>query len=157
GAFGAVGYNDLNANDNISASNNNVVVTGVGSLWQNNGSQFYLGRNGSGNSLTIRDGGAVVNFEGYVGGGFYSGAPWTSNNIVLVTGSGSLWSNRSSLNFCVAYMGNSLVISNGGTVFSGLYGNVGGGSVLVTGAGSVMSNSNALSFYSDASLMIRNG
>jgi T5SS/PEP-CTERM-associated repeat protein len=155
-AVSAVGYNDLNGNDSISASNNSVVVTGAGSLWQINGSQFYLGRNGSGDSLTIRDGGAVVNLDGYVGGGFFSGGPSTSNNIVLVTGSGSLWSNRSSLHFGAAYEGNSLVISNGGTVFSGFYGYISSGSVLVTGTGSVMSNSNQI-LLGTANLMISNG
>jgi len=126
---------------------NSAVVTGNGSVWSSSGGLTF--RSGTsffgGDSfdlLTIADGGAVYNAGGYVGGG-----------AVLVTGTGSVWSNSGEL-FIEGdnlHAGNgSMIISNGGAVYSG------GGEVasfdqyilpvVVTGTGSVWNIENDLNF-----------
>jgi fibronectin-binding autotransporter adhesin len=125
----------------VSSSYNSILVAGTGSVW-NSGSNLYVGFFGADNSLVISNGGQVVTGPFGVVGRFGS----SSNNSVLVTGPGSLWS-------CDGWEltvgggggpGNSLVISNGGQVVNGGYGYVGyfssGCSALVTGSGSVWSN-----------------
>jgi T5SS/PEP-CTERM-associated repeat protein/autotransporter-associated beta strand protein len=107
------------------ASNNRVLVTGAGSLWDNAGpvdSQLlFVGQAGSGNTLTIADGGRVVNSLGAIG---YDAA--SSNNSALVTGAGSRWNSSAAL--YVGYLGaqNGLAISNGGVATSS-DGVIGGG------------------------------
>jgi len=91
--------------------NNSVVVTGTGSLWSISGGFIRVGlQGGSGNSLAIRNGGQVWDVFGDIGA---SG----SNNSVLVTGSGSVWSNSFGLEVGGDGPGSSLIISNGGQVF----------------------------------------
>jgi len=130
---GLVGYN-------ASSSNNNVTVTGPGSVWSSildADHVLIVGDFGSGNSLIISNGGTAFSGEGEVG--YYS-----SNNSVLVTGPGSVWSNRFGFYVGSSGPGNSLVISDQGMV-SGSGGSVGlassYNSVLVTGPGSVLSTS----------------
>jgi T5SS/PEP-CTERM-associated repeat protein len=103
--------NDL-IGGNPSSSNNSVLVTGNGSVW-NCGQDLAVGYGGVGNSLVISNGGTVVNLYGYIGL-----LNSSSNNSVLVTGSGSVWTN--SRDVLVGHYGssNSLVISNGGTAVS---------------------------------------
>jgi len=120
------------------SSNNFTLVTGSGSVWSN---QFdmYVGFNERSNRLVIEAGGLAHCDNGYVGD-FGS----ASNNEALVTGPGSLWTNRSFLTIGSQAGRNRLVVSNGATVWSGT-GSVGGSSavsnqVIVTGAGSVWSN-----------------
>jgi T5SS/PEP-CTERM-associated repeat protein len=122
------------------ASNNTVLVTGVGSLWSNSSTLYIGNNNSSGNSLVITNGGTVVDVNGTFGYG-------AGNNTVLVTGVGSLWSNSSTLWFSNYSSGNSLIIANGGRVVdsNGTFGTyVNNNAVLVTGAGSLWSNNNAL-------------
>ena len=64
--------------DAVGANNNIVIVSGSGSVW-NNSSSLYVGSQGSGDRLVIRDGGAVVNNQGNVG--FYASS---SNNSATV-------------------------------------------------------------------------
>ena len=119
-----------------SASNNTVTVSGSGAVWNNNG-VLTVGLSGSGNQLTISNSGRVVgNTDAYVGNN--AGA---NNNTVLVTGSGSVWTNSG-----ILYIGydansanNSLVISNGATASVGNYPRLGGNnnSLVVAGTGSV--------------------
>ena len=119
---------------NSGANNNAVLVTGAGSVWNNNGN-LTVGTDGSGNTLTIANGGAVSNAvlssnlnqlqnlnqlssglqvnstaDGQIG--LNAGA---SNNAVTVTGAGSVWS-ASGLSVGYAGSGNSLTISNSGAV-----------------------------------------
>jgi T5SS/PEP-CTERM-associated repeat protein/autotransporter-associated beta strand protein len=82
--FGAIGWGS-------SSSNNSVLVTGPGSLWTN-GSNVYVGNLGSGNTMVISNGAAVVGVNAYVGW-----AETSLSNNVLVTGTGSLWSNSGNL------------------------------------------------------------
>ena len=129
---------------NSTASNNKATVTGSNSLWINY-YNLYVGSSGSGNSLVISNGGTVSD-EGTAGQVFIGANGSSSNNSVLVTGAGSLWTNRSELYVGGSGSGNSLVISNGGTVAvsSGYIGSSPNNSALVTGAGSLWTNSSTL-------------
>jgi T5SS/PEP-CTERM-associated repeat protein/autotransporter-associated beta strand protein len=145
--------------DQSTASNNSVLVTGTNSAWTNTG-DLFVGYYGSGNSLVISNGGAVVNSDGYIG--FYADS---SNNSVVVTGSNSLWTNSNDLVVGNSGSSNSLVISDGGTMASGMTRisydpNSSNNSVLVTGAGSTWTNSSDLLVGADgsgSSLVISNG
>ena len=93
---------------------NIVTITGAGSFWTNSGA-LYVGNGGSGNMLTVSSGATVAAGGGTNGTvvGFGAGS---SNNSVLVTGSGSLWTNSGVLYVGVAGSSNSLTIADGGTV-----------------------------------------
>jgi T5SS/PEP-CTERM-associated repeat protein len=133
-----------------------VLVTGLGSVWSNR-FNLIVGYKGGNNSLTISNGGLVINELGYVGE--YA----SSNNSALITGSGSRWTNRMDLYVGTGLGGNSLSIRDGGQVVNG-YGYVGLGGdsnrVLAADAGSVWNNTNNLTvgLYGAAnSLVISNG
>jgi T5SS/PEP-CTERM-associated repeat protein len=99
---GAVGFG-------MGSYSNSVTVTGAGSTWTNH-NEVYVGYFGSGNSMVISNGARVLDYDGYVGytNGF--------NNQVLVTGSGSVWSNADAVLIGDFGASNSLVIANGGLV-----------------------------------------
>ena len=130
GAFhGAIGVN-------AGVDNNTVLVTG-GSVWSN--VSVRVGQGSSGNRLTIADGGTLVStgatFSGFVG-------VVGSNNVAVVTGSGSMWTNTTSMLIGSAAHHSLLVISNGAAVYdlAATIGNSAGASnnlVVVTGAGSI--------------------
>ncbi|MCX6910014.1 MAG: PEP-CTERM sorting domain-containing protein [Verrucomicrobia bacterium] len=92
------------------ANYNTALISGSGSVWSN-GSGFAMGLYGVGNRLTINNGGLLVTSDGVMGEN--SGA---NSNVVVVTDSGSVWSNRGDLSIGVATVGNQLVITNGGIV-----------------------------------------
>ena len=126
------------------ANNNSVLVTGTGSTW---GASVTVGYSGSSNSMTITNGGLVRNVSAAIATiGMNTGA---NNNSVLVTGSGSLWSNWS-----VSHIGgqgsfNSLTITNGGNVINafctiGFGTGASNNSVSVSGVGSLWKLNNAL-------------
>jgi T5SS/PEP-CTERM-associated repeat protein len=122
---------------------NSVTVTDPGSLWRV-ASSLYVGSNGALSRLTISNGGLMANRLGVIGNHVSS-----SNNVALVTGSGSVWSNASELHVGDFSAGNQLVISNGGFVSaqSGEIGSEGGSVnnlVLVMGSGSKWSNTNLI-------------
>ena len=123
------------------SAGNSVQVTGAGSEWSN-GSFLFVGEVGSGNTLTVSNGGSVTADAVNVGyaagnagnsavvssGGSISSA-WTyigrsgSGNSVLVTGSGSTWTNsptwpNSSAPLTIGYSGtdSSLTVADGGVV-----------------------------------------
>jgi T5SS/PEP-CTERM-associated repeat protein len=130
---------------NQSSSNNLALVAGSGSVWTNTGT-LTVGWAGAGNTLVISNGGTVIDNQAYVGGNpAIEGYPGSSNNFVLVTDPGSLWTNETYFWIGYAGMANGLVVSNGGHVVS-LYGSIGlyysssNNSVLVSGSGSVWSN-----------------
>ncbi len=75
------GYIGTTTND----LNNSVVVSGSNSVWQNS-RDLFVGDAGSGNTLTILDGGFVTNMNAYIGN-----AITASNNTVTVDGSNSVW------------------------------------------------------------------
>ena len=153
----------------VSSSNNSVVVTGFGSLWTNS-SDLYVGYYGSYNQLVISNGGTMAVVGDVYGMAIgYGSNSW--NNSALVTGVGSVLTNDCNLN--VGYSGsyNSLVISDGATVYSGTgnddYGSgvgngtgANGNAILITGDGSWIS-SDITGFYignggSSNSLVINN-
>jgi len=149
--FGAIG-------DSIGANSNTVTVTGTNSAWYNIGSSLYVGFNGSSNTLTIANGGVVTNSWGFIG---YSG----TNNSVLVTGAGSVWSNGSWLEVGDSGAFNTLTISNGGKVFNGVFGDIGASTgansntVIVTGSNSAWYSGDLYVGYHGSSntLTIANG
>lgn len=140
--YGAIGQNP-------SSARNLVEVKGSGSVWTNAGT-LYVGSLGPNNRLMIRDGGRVINQNGYLSvDSLYS---QSRSNLAWVTDAGSIWQNNSAL-----YIGNfgeenSLVISNEGQVWStsgyvGGYGSYISGNnnrVWVGGTGSTWSNSETL-------------
>jgi len=90
---------------------NTAIVTDSGSLWSNG--TFYVGYYGIGNSLTIANGGSVLNNSGYIGQ-----TSRASNNSVTVTGTGAVWHNRDTLYVGLFGAGNTLTITNRGTVIA---------------------------------------
>ena len=135
------------------SESNTVLVTGTGSVWSNAAGLSMSGLYPDGNSLIIAVGGAVYNGSVDVGG--YQGG---YGNIILVTGSGSMWSTGSlSLG---GESQNTMTISNGGVVnsSSSSMGGEPGQLVLVAGKGSVW-NSGGLSIESiyRSSLIISDG
>lgn len=131
------------------ASNNSAFVTGANSIWFNSNG-FRVGNNGANNSLAITDGGTVR--SGGDGSAAFIGGFSTdsTNNSVLVTGAGSLWSNSSAI--YVGEMGghNTLTIASSGKVMSTSSTMMGdsfsGHSNLlqVIGAGSMLTNAGGL-------------
>jgi T5SS/PEP-CTERM-associated repeat protein len=150
------------------SSNNVAVVTGSNSVWKSPGG-LVIGYNGAGNQLVIADGGAVLSDGSH---GFIGFASSSSNNMVTVSGSGSVWSNRD-LQVGVNGLANQLVITNGGAVCSSLFGCLGcsvssiNNLILVTGSGSAWynrgnlyvggpGNSNQLAVSTDGSVVASN-
>jgi T5SS/PEP-CTERM-associated repeat protein len=125
-----------------STSNQTIIVTGTGSVLSNSGSLLF-GRTGAGNTMEISSGGLVVNAIGYIGPTFASG----SNNSVLLTGSGSVWSNTSSLIVGNASANNSLTVRDSATAYAADL-QLGGATmadhniVLITNAGKVFVSGN---------------
>jgi T5SS/PEP-CTERM-associated repeat protein len=153
--YGFAGYTS-------SDTNNSILVSDSGSVWINGG-DLTVGYLSSGNSMVISNGGVVVvnGLNGNVGSYLSTTA---SNNSVLVTGSGSVWTNKGALFVGDAGADNVLVIRDGGAVFNGgSAGYVGGGlgrrnKVVVTDTGSVWNNRNSLIIgygRADNSLIIR--
>ncbi len=97
-------------------SNNQVIVTGSNSVW-NNSFGFVVGYSSTFGSLRIANGGVVRSKVGYIGYGFPVYDPGTANyNEVIVGGLNSLWTNSGNL-----YVGsngsfNTLTITNNGYV-----------------------------------------
>jgi T5SS/PEP-CTERM-associated repeat protein len=148
---GKVYNNSGNVGYFADSDNNAVTVTGNGSVWSNRNdlAMGYWNEEGlynGGNTLTISNGGAVYCANGSAFN--IDGDPDVST--VVVTGSGSVWSNSGDLTLGYA----ELTVAAGGAVYS-----AGGsiiGSVLVTGIGSVWSNSGSLFWYG-GELTITNG
>jgi T5SS/PEP-CTERM-associated repeat protein len=143
----------------LSSSNNEVVVTGNGSVWTNQ-DVLSLGVFGSGNRLVLSQGAKMRSNLGYVGVNFSS-----SNNQAILTGSGTFWRVPNSLIFGSQSSGNRLVISNGAALSTdGAYvgfSNICSNNVaIITGTGSAWTNTGPM-YVGDFSpanlLMITNG
>lgn len=146
---GQVAFSD---NDGLSSvgtyaggNNNTVLVTGSGSMLTNAGYAFSVGYQGFGNQLTISAGGQFVNNNAMVGGDVGG-----SNSTALVTGDGSLWTNRGTLAVGSYASRNLMIISNGGQVanttgYVGLNAGANNNMTLVTGSNSVWKNTAGLS------------
>jgi T5SS/PEP-CTERM-associated repeat protein len=93
------------------STSNSLIVTGTNSRLINGGA-LDLGDYGSANTLVISNG-ATASFAGTSYISYYAGS---SNNSVLVTGAGSVWSNSS---IDLAHSGSgSITIASGGTLIS---------------------------------------
>jgi T5SS/PEP-CTERM-associated repeat protein len=114
-------------------------ISGVASNWVN-AAGYVVGSNTFLDALRIINGGVLSNGPGYIG--YETGG---SNNVAIISGTGSVWSNGVYLYVGYSGAGNKLVVSNGGAVFNVL-GNLGLNSsssnnlAVVTGSGSVWSN-----------------
>ena len=153
---------------NASSSNNSVLVTDPGSVLRDV-QNLTIGQFGVSNSLMIVNGGKVYDSQGILGSECsQSGCISTSYSSVVVSGAGSTWSNGNSLVVGLSGWCNSLVISNGGNVFSsdgnfkgsaiGYY--AGSNSVLVSGTGSLWSTPGSIKVGNVGkanSLVISNG
>src|SRR5947207_26269 len=96
------------------AASAQLVNDGETNTWSNvNG--LTVGQSGSGNQLIVSNG-------GWLGNGIAASVGNTgSNNMALVTGLGSVWSNRGDLNIAVVGSGsvnNRLLVEDGGKVFN---------------------------------------
>ena len=99
----------------VSASNNVVVVNGNGSCLYNNSYQ-YIGEASRNNQMVITNGGKVV-LVATLGYGSVVGAASPTNNVVIVSGTGSLWDVRIlQLGNGGGFNGDQVYINNGGTV-----------------------------------------
>ncbi len=126
--------------DGVTASNNLAIVTGGGSFWTNGSSEFYVGNYGSCNRMEVRGGGRVSHGNGYIG--YRAGS---DGNSVLVTGSGSVWSNTVSYLQIGQGANNSLIITNGGAVFTPRW--------VYQGATSVNSTNNTIAIIGPGSIL----
>jgi T5SS/PEP-CTERM-associated repeat protein len=144
--------------DSNTSSNNSALVTGTNSLWTNS-IALVVGYSGSGNSLIISNGATVADVTGWLGVNSTS-----SNNVAVVTGTNSLWTNSGDLTVGNYGASNSLTISSGakvadGNAWIGYYSTSSNNSVLVTGTNSLWSNSIALvvGYSGSATLSVANG
>jgi T5SS/PEP-CTERM-associated repeat protein len=131
-AHGVVGFN-------VTARSNEVHLVSPSARWRMGGNLF-VGSNAAMNRLVVSNGAFLENNNGILGNRVDS-----SNNLALVTGVGSVWSNRNDITVGTLGRYNQVLVSNGGWVASQntrLGGNAVGSNnlVLVTGSGSVWSN-----------------
>lgn len=137
----------VNSIGHDSGSHNVVIVTDPGSLWNvpggiNGSIRVGHGATSHDNSLIISNGGFVSNVRGVIGSS-------ASSNYVIVTGSGSTWSNQSGLVIGDFGSSNHLLIADGGVVRSatgilGVNPSASNNLVTVTGAGSQWALSSSL-------------
>lgn len=117
---GRVNSREVVSGGSYGSRNNQIIVTGTGSVWSNAGG-FHLGWGGLGDSMVISQGAIVRSLTNRMGAsGFMvtNGAGCVtlrSDATALVTGPGSLWEARDRLWVGEAAIGNSLILSNGGT------------------------------------------
>ncbi|HTS17781.1 MAG TPA: hypothetical protein VMP11_09430 [Verrucomicrobiae bacterium] len=129
----------------VSSSNNTILISDTGSVWEVSGSQ-NLGYWGAGNSLIVSNGGQFWNLNSdtsYVGYEISS-----SNNSLVVTGPGSVWSNNADLYVGTAVTGPGLPVTMGGDQVV-----VSGGGKLSTGDGAFLLGN----WRCDNSLVVSNG
>jgi len=131
--------------------NNRGLVSDTGSVWDV-GSTLFVGNLYGNNQLVITNGGVVKSAQALVGnyGAFYGYS--STNNSVIVTGPGSVWSNTTYY-LGIGWVGsdNQLRIENGGKVYNtavsyptiiGGYYSASNNYVSVAGAGSLLSTPN---------------
>jgi T5SS/PEP-CTERM-associated repeat protein len=96
---------------NSSASSNAVTLTGLGSKWAMASGTLFLGSNSPFNRLVITNGARLDSPSTEMGD-----RPTGSNNLVIVTDPGSLWTNRFAVFVGAQSDANRLVVTNGGQV-----------------------------------------
>ena len=97
-----------------SGSNNTAIVRDAGSAWINQATLF-VGYQGAGNQLVISNGGVVFSSNAFLSA---IDSASTTNNTVVVTGAGSVWTNSGGLSIGTVSADNHLIIANGGKVVS---------------------------------------
>ena len=137
-----------------------MLITGTGSSW-NRTSDLSVGNASAGVSVIVSNGATVT------GGAQVHLGPntWATNNSILVTGSGSSWTNTATILVGATSSNNSLVVSDGGQVTAPLYVGRDAGSinnsVLVTGSGSSLStglgNTTVIGYSGQGTLTVANG
>jgi fibronectin-binding autotransporter adhesin len=115
----------------FTGDNETNTISGVASNWPGD---YDIGFGLHHDALIIESGGILSNANVFLG--YFSG---DDNNLALVTGPGSVWSNTLSVNVGLGGAGNQLIVTNGGIVFntSGRLGQDVSGSnnlVIVTGS-----------------------
>lgn len=120
---------------NTTAKSNEVRLISSTSRWRMGGSLF-VGCNGA----------LLEDFNGHLGS-----TDASSNNSALITGPGSLWTNRNSVSIASGFFGgrsNTLVVRGSAALVSGGTASVGGfgNQVLITGAGSRWANQSDFAF-----------
>lgn len=140
--------NDISLAEKAGSADNSLTVSGAGSSLATKGT-IYVGRSGTGNTLTIDDGAAVSALQVRIGGGTNSEGISTGNSLV-VDGTGSSLTLDGTLRVGAGENAdsgnNSLTISNGATVTTGKAVHLGylgaagvksdGNAITITGAGS---------------------
>ena len=110
-----------------------MVVTGTGSLWNCSG-KLDFGFHGQSNVMVISNGGRVMDTTGSL-------AEMGSNNTIIVTGFGSVWSNSGSVLLSLySAPGNSLIVRDGGTVIASNMGGSASNSVTLAGGNIIVPN-----------------
>ena len=135
--------------ESATSVNNYVLVTDSNTLWNNTGN-LLVGDLGAGNTLVLSNGARISSAQGLIG----NTGPSASNNTVIVTGAGTLWTNTATGGNNGVSIGqggnnNQLHISNGGRVdsFDGFVGFFGSGnSALITGSNSLWNTSAGSAF-----------
>jgi T5SS/PEP-CTERM-associated repeat protein len=138
---------DISLAEKAGSADNTLTVTGADTDLTTNGT-VYVGRSGTGNTLTIEDGATVTTLQARIGGGTGSEAVSTGNSAV-VDGAGSSWTMSGTMRIGGGVSTNSgensLTVSDGAEVsigkalHLGYDGNSDDNFVLVTGAGSKLS------------------
>lgn len=116
---------------------NHLLVTGSNSLLSLSTSGFGIALGGHEARLTVENGGRVINSDAYIGNGLST----ATNVVALVTGTGSVWTNASTMNVGWTASRVALVITNGGRVdagqsFVGRFAGSQSNTLVVTGEGS---------------------
>jgi fibronectin-binding autotransporter adhesin len=114
-----------------------VTVTDSGSQFIYTGGDFRLGDGGYGSMMIVSNGG-YFRSQGDV---LLGNSSASDNNVLTVTGAGTIWTNTGDLDIGIAGSGNSFTISAGAFAYSGTGSEIGGStgddnSVIVTGSGS---------------------
>jgi len=128
----------------LAGNNNNITVTGTGSVLSTAQSTLYVGLNSSNNELDIQSGGLVSSKNVRIGGGT-GGSAAADSNSVLVDGAVSAWTISGTLRVGSNGTNSTLTISDGGTVqvtgntFLGYDATSTGNRITVTGANSQLS------------------
>jgi len=144
-----------------SAMFNAVSIAGTNAKWQVSGS-LVVGNEGSDNSLIVTNGGRLTSARSYIG--FGSNA---FNNVVVVTGSNTLWSNLNDLEIGVSGTGNTLRVEDDGKVTVGNdlrvskgnslnldFGNVEVGGNLFVNSNAVVSGSGSVAFDAGSNFLV---
>lgn len=99
-----IGYTNTSSNNLLTIANSGTLLT--------NSTSLYVGYGGPSNSMVVSNGAQVVDSNGFIG---FSNT--STNNSVLITGSGSSWSNSGKLTVGSAGSG-TLTVANGGLVIA---------------------------------------